>query len=611
MSVLEQARKAYARLKLQGNGHGEAPALPSPAYERNELNEQSPPYLLVRDAASLVMVRTAVDDTSMIGLDVETTGLNPRIDRLRLLSLAADTIDGRTFTYMIDCFVVDPSSLWELLAEKELVIHNAAFDLAFLHRLGFTAEIVHDTRLLAQLLVAGKPEMYRCGLEEVVQLELGRELDKTHQRSDWSGQLTETQLSYAANDAAVLVPLFAALSAKVKAAGMGRVATIERRCLPAVVWTATSGIGFNLQRWEALAATAQADADRLRGELDAAAPPKPGCFAFDPWEWDSPVKVRDAFAAAGIALKDTADETLAGVNHPFAEQLRQYRDATKRSSTYGQDWLRHVAEDGRIYADWRQIGAKTGRMASADPNLQNLPRGPAYRQCFRAGPGRVLVKADYSQIEVRIVAKVANETQMIEAYRRGDDLHTLTARRITGKTEVTKEERQLAKPVNFGLIYGLGAKALRRKAKAEYGLKLSVREAGRYRRGFFAAYPAIGAWHNTIRRQKAEETRTLAGRRVLVDSAGFYGAKANYIVQGTGADAVKAALALLWERRSEVPGAFPVLIVHDEIVIEADAGQADVAAAWLQKAMVDAIAPLIDPVPVVVETKIGQSWGGD
>jgi DNA polymerase-1 len=348
----------------------------------------------------------------------------------------------------------------------------------------------------------------------------------------------------------VLFPLFGALSAKIEAAKLERVGEIERRCLLAVVWTSVSGVPFDRQRWEALASTAQAEAERLAAELDTAAPRRPDSLDFNPWNWDSPQQMQEVFALCGVKLEKTDDDTLAAIDHPLAALLRQYRDAKKRSTTYGRDWTKHVADDDRVYADWKQYGARTGRMASGEPNMQNVPRDPAYRQCFRPGPGRVLVKADYSQIELRIAAKVANETRMIEAYVRGDDLHTLTAQRMTGKVEVTKQERQLAKPVNFGLIYGLGAKALARKAKAEYGLELSIEAAERYRNAFFRSYPGILRWHNTLKRQQTTETRTLTGRRVLVDADFWYGGRANYIVQGTGGDGIKMALALLWPTRA-------------------------------------------------------------
>src|SRR5262249_30112479 len=160
---------------------------------------------------------------------------------------------------------------------------------------------------------------------------------------------------------------------------------------------------------------------------------------------------------------------------------------------------KHVHADGRIYSDWRQLGAKTGRMASGDPNLQNVPRDPAHRKCFRAPPGRVLVKADYSQIELRVAARIAGEERMIEAYRRGQDLHPLPAKQWTGRQETTNQERQLAKPVNFGLIYGLSAGSLRRKAATEYGLTMPAEQAEEYRRAFFRAWPGITRWHARLK----------------------------------------------------------------------------------------------------------------
>jgi DNA polymerase-1 len=564
----------------------------------------------VTDAAGLAAVATALEETALVGMDLESTGLDSRRDRVRLLSLACDTIDGGTFTYLVDCFAVNPRPLWEALAGKVLVGHNLAFDLSFLARMGFEPGAVRDTMLISQLVYAGRHVSHK--LQECVQRELGRALDKEEQKSDWSGTLTPDQMAYASRDVDVVAPLFKALDAKVKNADLDAVADIEHRALPALVWLARSGVAIDVCTWKRLAAEAAEEARRLARNLDAAAPPpdQPGMFAGDGWNWDSPQQVKQVFAALGIALERTDDDNLAKVDHPLAALLRKYREASKRCTTYGQDWLQHVADDGRVYAGWKQIGAKTGRMSSGSPNLQNVPRG-LHRRCFRAPPGRALVKADYSQIELRIAAKMANETRMIDAYRRGDDLHTLTARQITGKPEVSKEERQLAKPVNFGLIYGLGALSLVAKAKSEYGAELSLDHAQEYRRAFFAAWPGIATWQNRLKRTRPTETRTLAGRRCLVDAGLFYGAKTNYAVQGTGGDGIKLALALLWERREQVPGAFPVLVVHDEIVVECDEAQAEAVAVWLKAAMVAAMATWLDPVPVDVEVKVARTWGGD
>jgi DNA polymerase-1 len=229
----------------------------------------------------------------------------------------------------------------------------------------------------------------------------------------------------------------------------------------------------------------------------------------------------------------------------------------------------------------------------------------------------VLVKADYSQIELRIAAKVTGDGSMCAAYANASDLHTRTAQWMTGKQEVTKAERGLAKPVNFGLIYGQGVATLRKKAKVDYGRDLSEEQAREFRDRFFKEYPGVEHWHNKLKGdcwRGVPAVFTLGGRRITIakeDKHDWYGKRANFIIQGTGGDGIKIALALLWERRHEVPGAFPVLAVHDEVVVECDAVQVDVVSAWLKKAMLDAMEPLIAPVPVEVEVTIGRNWAGD
>jgi DNA polymerase-1 len=586
----------------------EVPPPPRPGAEYAE----SPGYLLVNTAAGLATVIAALDSTTLVGLDLETTGLNPRTDRVRLLSLACNTIGGGEFTYLIDCFAVDPSPLWELLSHKELTIHNAAFDLAFLSRLGFMPGTVHDTMLMARALAAGGPDFHHCSLKDCARRELALDLDKSQQKEDWSGTLSEAMLAYAARDALTHRRLYEALRPKVQLAGLADIIRIEERALPAFVWLRLAGVFFDQRAWQALAAEARLEADQLAGRLDEAAPGRPGFLGgAEGWDWNSPQQAQEAFRLLGHDLASTDDQTLAALDHPFAELLRQYRAVKKRVGTYGEDWLRHLADNGRIFADWNQLGSVAGRTSCSAPNLQQVPRDPRYRGRFVAPPGRVLVKADYSQLQLRIAAKVANEERMLAAYRAGDDLHTLTARQITGKTEVSKDDRQLAKAVNFGLLFGLGAKGLRGYARSNYGLDLTEDQARKYRRAFFAAYPGLGRWHKRAGNSRSAECRTLAGRRRLLDEKTPYTHRLNTPVQGTEADGAKLAMALLWERRGQVPGAFPVLFAHDEIVVECDAGQAEAVVEWLRQAMLDGMAPLIDPVPVEVETKVGTTWAGD
>jgi DNA polymerase-1 len=371
-------------------------------------------------------------------------------------------------------------------------------------------------------------------------------------------------------------------------------------------------VAFDRPAWDALTQEAQQTARELAACLDAAAPYRPGYLPTEgAWDWNSPQQVQAAFLAAGIHLDSTEDEALAAVAHPMAGLVREHRAARKRVDNYGEKWTKHAGPDGRIYADWNQLGSVAGRTSCSGPNLQQVPRDPRYRRCFFAPPGRVLIKADYSQLQLRIAAKVAGDRAMLDAYARGQDLHTLTARQLTGKVDVTKADRQLAKAVNFGLLFGLGAKGLRGYARANYALELTEAEAGQYRRAFFTAYPGLALWHRRAGLSPAPECRTLAGRRRLLDEKTPYTHRLNSPVQGLEADGAKLALALLWERRDLCPGAFPALFCHDEIVAEADAGQAEAARAWLTSAMVDAMAPFLDPVPVVVEASTARTWAGD
>jgi DNA polymerase-1 len=183
---------------------------------------------------------------------------------------------------------------------------------------------------------------------------------------------------------------------------------------------------------------------------------------------------------------------------------------------------------------------------------------------------------------------------------------------------VGKEDRKLAKAVNFGLLYGQGAKGFKEFARDKYGTDITLEEAALYKRQFFGTYPGLAAWHEQerLRMKRGEtETRTLAGRRrVGVDRFTEW---VNAPVQGTGADGLKLALAFLWERRAECPGAVPVACVHDEIVVECDEDEAEKVKAWLEKAMIDGMEEVLNGpevggprVPVEVETQVDKSWAG-
>jgi DNA polymerase I len=560
-------------------------------------------YEVITTPTGLETIRRDLESAPLLGLDLETTGLNPRTDRTRLLSLS----DGQR-TFLVDCFQVDPRPLFPLLADRTLTGHNLLFDLSFLWALGFEPGPVDDTILRVRLLSAGlKPEDGYHALNSVVERTLGLTLSKELQKSDWSGELSCEQLDYAARDAAVLLPLREKLQDEMTALDLERVAAIENRCLPAVVWMSMAGVGFDVAAWQRLHAQAVAEADALRGQMDALCPRTDSLFAeYSGRDWDSPKQVTETFASLGLDVDTTCDAQLALLDHPVAALLRSYRSAMKRCSSYGEEWIQKTV-NGRLFPGWQQIFPASGRMSCRRPNAQQVKREDAYRACFWAPEGHLLVKADYSQIELRLAAKIAREQKMQAAYREGKDLHTVTAQMILGKDDVTKADRQIAKSLNFGLLYGMGAPNLRVFSKMTYGVEMTAEEATGYRDRWMATYPAVQRWHRSQGRGGGD-TRTLAGRRRL--HVERYTERLNTPVQGSGADGLKQALALLWERRGDCPGAFPVLACHDEIVVECDAADQQVAALWVEAAMVDGMQEYTDPVPVEVEASTGRTWAG-
>ena len=285
-----------------------------------------------------------------------------------------------------------------------------------------------------------------------------------------------------------------------------------------------------------------------------------------------------------------------------------YRSTEARTRTFNEQWPKLHSITNRVHGDLRQIGAATGRMACRRPNLQNVPRDPEYRSCFVSDPGNVLVRADYSQIELRLVAEIAQDPVLMECFRQGQDIHRLTAMSVTGKEtpeEVTDQERQLAKALNFGLIFGMGHRRLAATVTAEFGIELSEDDAEIQKVKFFQAYSGLREWQRKQGNQ--DESRTILGRRRVFDGGSYYTERLNSPVQGSAADGLKLALARLWETPGP-EGAFPVLVVHDEIVVEAPADKAQEAKEWLIQAMVEGMMECQKEVPVVIEAAVSETW---
>ncbi|NEO27635.1 MAG: hypothetical protein F6K03_12260 [Kamptonema sp. SIO4C4] len=302
--------------------------------------------------------------------------------------------------------------------------------------------------------------------------------------------------------------------------------------------------------------------------------------------------------------------------YSILQTLLDYRSLSTRISTFTEGLPTHIHPvTGRMHPDWFQIGARSGRFRCRHPNLQNIPRDKATRSCFTAGEGQVLIKADYSQVELRIMAKVSGDKRMKRAYCRGEDLHRLTAGLVFGKEveSVTEEERRLGKIINFGLIYGMGARKFRYTAAKDYGVQMTMAEASAFRRTFFASYRGIQRYHTQVRREwqkGVRVSRTPDGRRRVWSkgSQPKLNEMVNHPIQGANATITKRALAGFAGKG--LAGVRLVAVVHDEILVECPVGVAQAVAKVLEDCMVRAGESVLMPIPCVVDVGVLDSWGG-
>jgi DNA polymerase-1 len=306
-------------------------------------------------------------------------------------------------------------------------------------------------------------------------------------------------------------------------------------------------------------------------------------------------------------------QPLAAKHEPI-RRLLEYRTVQKSLTSYGENIINEInPKTGRIHASFHQIGAPTGRMACTNPNVQQVPHAIEYRRCFRAPEGRKLVIADYSQIELRILADFTGDEGFINAFNSGADLHRVTAAQVFNVPleEVTVDQRSFAKRLNFGVVYGIGAQ------RFSMMTGLSQTEAEDLLRRYFTTYRALDTWlRDAAQRALRERTaRTASGRmaRFNFDPADKQAASLaqrngkNTPVQGSSADILKRALRLLHDKLRGTSACI-VNMIHDEIVVEADATQAEEIGGVVEDAMCKAGEEYVKKVPVKVETEIADAW---
>ena len=586
-------------------------------------------YELIQTADALRRAVEQLSTRTAIGVDTETTDLDPYLARLRLIQLA--TPDG-VFIVDLNHFSSGELKHSEALAPLRQLLsaprpikiaHNAKFDAKFLkHNLGVDMVGLFDTLLASQLVSAGDIEE-RHGLEAIAGRYLNEAVDKTERLSNWEFELSEAQLKYAARDAAVLIPLRDKLIDKIKANGLIQCAQLEFECVMPVVDLELAGFFMDKQRWLEQLAIVEERRGELANELQEMlgegvaqaslfGPPRANI------NLDSQQQVTEALNRLGIPLPDSTRnwklQPLAG-QYPVVAKLLEYRTMQKALTSYGQNMIEFInPKTGRLHADFRQIGAPTGRFACTNPNIQQVPHATEYRRCFMGYPaGRRLVIADYSQIELRILAEFSGDQGFIDAFNSGADLHRVTAAQVfnVATDQVSKEQRDFAKRLNFGVVYGIGAQ------RFSMMTGLGVSEAENVLRRYFATYRGLDNYlrESANRAVNDKQARTGSGRLVKFNydpsdrqqvSMTQRNGK-NAPIQGTSADILKRALRLLSDELRDTSAKI-VNIIHDEIVVEVDEDEAPAVAQTVERAMCAAGEEYLTTVPVRVESQIANEW---
>ncbi len=596
--------------------------------------------------------------TDVAYVDIETykgrygDALTTQCNQIRLISVYVEGASVVEVYDMMDKGNGNPAcpNWWRRVMEyldsfDAICFHNAMFDLSSLVRHGMQyPKKIMDTMLASQILANGTQHTH--GLQELLKRHLNIEIVKGLGASDWSVRnLDIAQIAYAATDVFYLPKLHRAIHERLEVRKLVPTYDLECGFLPALVQMNLNGVAIDREQWLKRAENAEKTLAEITPKVIEQFPlPEPEELKIvrftkrgEPnksdvkyndnatrrnaergWNLASPLQVLKMFHTIEVNLPNTAYETLVAHqdDHEVVKLFLSYRDVEKEATTFGRDWLKHIFPNGRVYPSWWQMGTGTGRMSCSAPNLQQIPRGEC-RKGITASEGHVLVRADFSQIEARIAAKISGDEVLIDLFQKGDDIHAYAAKAVLGKLTVTPAERQIGKAIVFGLLFSMSAPSLRIYCRTHYGVQLTLQEAEVFRDRFFRTFYGLARWHDRVRKtcNTALEFRTLLGRRRIVaqhqgGDVNMLGLALNTPVQGSAGDMLKIAVRELWERREEMPTAKLVALIHDEIMLEVVEGYEERAAAWLRGIMIEAGNVILSPIPCDASVKIGKTWGG-
>ena len=513
--------------------------------------------------------------------------------------------------------------------------HNLKYDAhIFLHEGngGFSLKAVDDTMCISYVLDAGRTERHgldhlAANLLQVNTIKYEDVCGKGAKQISFAEVELEQACAYAAEDADITLRLWMMLKPRLAREGMAHVyERLERPLIPVLAQMEAKGIAVDQTILKRLSsdfsmriANLEAEIHELVGEeFNVASPKQLGDILFGKLGLEGGKKSKTGAWSTGA---DVLEELTAnGVE--IARLVLDYRQLAKLKSTYTDALTKSVnPRTRRVHTSFSMVGASTGRLSSSDPNLQNIPirtaEGRQIRTAFVARPGCKLISADYSQIELRLVAHVANEASMIEAFRQGVDIHAQTAAQVFGVSleQMDPETRRRAKAINFGIIYGISGFGLARQ------LSLPRGEARDFINAYLERFPGIKSYMDEAK-QFARDQRfveTLFGRRIHIPQIseknpamrGFAERQAiNAPIQGSAADIIKRAMCRLPDALASAKlDALMLLQVHDELIFEVSEQHAVQAVKVITSVMEQAAEPVVKlKVPLIAEAGIAQSW---
>ncbi|MFW2589031.1 DNA polymerase I [Sagittula sp. SSi028] len=631
----------------------EAPAIPEPKAVEAETSAPDWPaidaaaYECVRDLDALAGWIARAQEVGSLAVDTETTGLNDMLCELVGVSLAvapgeacyiplAHRAEGGDDLFGGDALAEGQipmqaalDALKPLLEDPAVlkIGQNMKYDAKVLSRYGIEIGPIDDTMLMSYALNAGQ---HGHGMDTLSERYLGHTpipikdlLGSGKSMITFDRVPIDKATGYAAEDADITLRLALTFRPQLHRAGVSRVyETLERPLVPVLKRMEMTGIAVDRDVLSRMSnafsqkmAMLEEEIHALAGEtFNVGSPAQLGEILFEKMSLPGGKKGKTGkYSTPADVLEDLATE------HDLPGRVLDWRQLSKLKSTYTDALQEHINPDtGRVHTSYSIAGANTGRLASNDPNLQNIPvrseEGRRIREAFVAPEGKVLVSLDYSQIELRILAHMAGIETLKQAFRDGQDIHAMTASEMFNvpMDEMTSDIRRQAKAINFGVIYGISGFGLARN------LRIPRAEAQGFIDRYFERFPGIRQYMDDTKAFAKEHKRveTLFGRQIHTPEIAAKGPRAGFAqraainapIQGTAADIIRRAMVRMPDAIAQLPAKM-LLQVHDELIFEVEAGAVDDLIGVAKDVMENACDPVLKlDVPLVVDAGQGANW---